>query len=31
MYLQKGLSMPCVDKDDPAMKATGREVLASIR
>jgi tetratricopeptide (TPR) repeat protein len=30
-YLEKGLSMPCVDKDDPGMKETAREVLASIR
>jgi len=30
-YINKGLSMPCVDKDDPAMKETGREVLSSIR
>ena len=30
-YLQKGLSMPSTDKDDPAMKATGKELLASLR
>lgn len=30
LYLQKGLAMPCVDKDDPTMKAAGREALAEL-
>jgi tetratricopeptide (TPR) repeat protein len=29
-YLKKGLSMPCVDKDDPACKEAGKEALAAI-
>lgn len=29
--LEKGLSMPCVDKDDPAMKEVARQTLASLR
>jgi tetratricopeptide (TPR) repeat protein len=30
-YIQKGLALPSEDKDDPAIKAEGRETLASIR
>lgn len=30
-YLQKGLAMPSREKDDPAMKASGREVLVTLR
>ncbi|OAI57378.1 hypothetical protein AYO49_02105 [Verrucomicrobiaceae bacterium SCGC AG-212-N21] len=30
-YLERGLSMPCVDKDDPGMKAAGREALQALR
>jgi hypothetical protein len=29
-YLQKGLSMPSREKDDPTLKQTGRAVLATL-
>jgi tetratricopeptide (TPR) repeat protein len=29
--LEKGLSMPCVDKDDPTLKEVARQTLASLR
>lgn len=29
--LKKGLSMPCIDKDDPACKEAGKEALAAIQ
>jgi tetratricopeptide (TPR) repeat protein len=29
-YLEKGLSMPNREKDDPEMKATGRELLSKL-
>lgn len=30
-YLEKGLSMPCLEKDDPDMKAAAKELLASLK
>ena len=30
-YIKKGLTMPCLDKDDVAIKEVGRETLASIQ
>jgi tetratricopeptide (TPR) repeat protein len=30
-FLEKGLSMPCVDKDDPTLKEVARQTLASLR
>jgi hypothetical protein len=29
-YLQKGLSMPSREKEDPKLKQSGRELLASL-
>lgn len=29
--LEKGLAMPCLEKDDAALKASGREVLVTLR
>jgi tetratricopeptide (TPR) repeat protein len=30
-YLEKGIAMPCVEKDDPDAKAQGKELLSTLR